>query len=703
MEWRSILVCLLAIVLINLVPSLQAQVPGMISYQGRIVDNGTNFEGTGQFKFALILPPGGTNVWSNDGSAAGEPVAAVSLTVNKGLYSVLLGDTTVSNMTMAIPMTVFANSNVRLRVWFNDGVTGFQQLTPDQRIAAVGYAMMASTVPNGAITATQLASNAVTAANLAPGAVTAAAIANGAVGANQLAGNSVNSLIQSNLAANGVVVTNTASFLNVKFFGATGNGSTDDSIAIQNAMNAAELNDQAVYFPAGTYLVGATLTNYGDTTNLRLFGEHGDLPGGPTIRYTGSGILFSIWNSMTRMDGLYLQGPGTNVIGSVGVFLNLGDGQALIQNCYFTGWGTGLHIFQSTGNHVEQNRVLYNNTGILVDGDSAQTVISGNWIGWNHTAGIVLASAGNGPPQATLIEGDDGTVLPGAPAVYIQDANNTTILNLHAEDVTTAGIVSTNGSDLTIINSQLWGSGCPSCYPIVFGGNRGGGRLYTLNVDFNTVGNTNGSVVLNIDGSLIYDLVGVPAYQIDTLTSSVSPYTNQPYTTTNALSPVYNVGGTAYGITNGGSPSFSSLTANSITGTNNYLYGLSLGATNITGNGTISVIGNVIVSVDTTAANATLTLSSGAGFPGYGSVAVVKNVGTNVLVIQNVPSSVHFDGQSTLALTGQYSSTVIARTTNGEWSVLAEYGPTLPRLSGTNLIYSVGGTNYTISPTTHSP
>ena len=253
------------------------------------------------------------------------------------------------------------------------------------------------------------------------------------------------------------------------------------------------------------------------------------------------------------------------------------------------------------------------------------------------------------------------------------------------------------------MNSQLWGSSCPSCYPIVFGGNRGGGRLYTLNLDFNTVGNTNGSVVLNIDGSLICDLVGVPGYPIDTLTSSVSPYTNQPYTTANALSPVYNVGGTAYGITNGGSPSFSSLTANSITGTNNYLYGLSLGATNITGNGTINVIGNVIVSVDTTAINATLTLSSGAGFSGYGSVAVVKNVGTNVLVIQNVPSSVHFDGQSTLALTGQYSSAVIARTTNGEWSVWAEYGPTFPRLSGTNLIYSVGGTNYTISPTTHSP
>ena len=387
---------------------IEAQVPQILNYQGRVSVNGTNFDGAGLFQFAFVDGTGTTTYWSNGNSV-------VSLPVSAGLYSVLLGDTTVTNMA-AIPATVFTNTDVLLRVWF-DGGAGPQQLSPDQRFTAVGYALMAANVPNGAITAAQLASNAVTAASLAPGAVTASAIANGAVGANQLAGNSVNSLIQSNLAANGVVVTNTASFLNVKSFGATGNGSTDDSIAIQSAINAALLNGQAVYFPAGTYLVSATLTNielpgYGNTGNLHLFGEHGDLPGGPTIKYTGSGILFSIWNSMTRMDGLYLQGPGTNVIGSVGVFLNLGDGQALIQNCYFTGWGTGLHIFQSTGNHVERNRVLYNNTGILVDGDTAQTVISGNWIGWNNTAGIVLASAGNGPPQATLIEGDDGTLLP---------------------------------------------------------------------------------------------------------------------------------------------------------------------------------------------------------------------------------------------------------------------------------------------------
>jgi hypothetical protein len=83
--------------------------------------------------------------WSNDGSsvAGSQTVSAVSLTVTKGLYSVVLGDTTVPNMTLAVPAVVFTNSDVNLRVWFDDGVHGVQQLSPDQRIAAAGYAMQA--------------------------------------------------------------------------------------------------------------------------------------------------------------------------------------------------------------------------------------------------------------------------------------------------------------------------------------------------------------------------------------------------------------------------------------------------------------------------------------------------------------------------------------------------------------------------------
>jgi hypothetical protein len=140
----------------------RAQVPQVINYQGKIVAGGVNFNGTGQFKFALVDGSGSPAYWTNDNSHldGSEPSTAVTLAVTKGLYSVLLGDTTLTNMT-AISPAVFNNPDVRLRVWFNDGTHGSQLLTPDQRIAAVGYAVIAAGVPSGAITSPMIANGAV--------------------------------------------------------------------------------------------------------------------------------------------------------------------------------------------------------------------------------------------------------------------------------------------------------------------------------------------------------------------------------------------------------------------------------------------------------------------------------------------------------------------------------------------------------------
>ena len=142
--------------------ALHAQVPQILNYQGRVAvgDPAVNFDGSGAFKFALVNTDGTTSYWSNDGTGGNtEPATAVTLPVTKGLYSVLLGDTTLTNMT-AIPPTVFANADVRLRVWFDDGTAnGSQLLTPDQRIAAVGYAMVAGGLAPGAtIPASQVVS-----------------------------------------------------------------------------------------------------------------------------------------------------------------------------------------------------------------------------------------------------------------------------------------------------------------------------------------------------------------------------------------------------------------------------------------------------------------------------------------------------------------------------------------------------------------
>ena len=175
---------------IALALTAHAQVPQTINYQGRVSVAGTNFDGTGQFEFALVNNTGSTNYWSSDGTAIGQPGTSVSLSVTKGLYSALLGDTNLANMA-AIPATVFTNSDVRLRVWFSDGINGLQQLSPDQRLAAVGYALMAGNVSDGAITSNKIAAGAVTATAIANGAIIAANIATGAITSVTIASNTI--------------------------------------------------------------------------------------------------------------------------------------------------------------------------------------------------------------------------------------------------------------------------------------------------------------------------------------------------------------------------------------------------------------------------------------------------------------------------------------------------------------------------------
>ena len=169
-------------------------VPQLISFQGRVQVDGADFNGSGEFRFALVNEAGSTTYWSNDGTsnAGSHPTDAVSLTVTNGLYSVLLGNATLPNMTV-VPASVFTNDDVFLRIWFDDGTNGSQLLGPDQRIAAVGYAMMAAnaasaeTVPDGAITSLKLADDAVTAAKLQAGAVEESKVAAGAITTTKLA------------------------------------------------------------------------------------------------------------------------------------------------------------------------------------------------------------------------------------------------------------------------------------------------------------------------------------------------------------------------------------------------------------------------------------------------------------------------------------------------------------------------------------
>ena len=127
--------------MLGVVISLQA-VPPVLNYAGQVAVNGEAFDGNGLFKFALVNADGTTTYWSNDGTSVdgSEPQASVAVPVNGGLYAVLLGNTAQQGMGAIDPAVFALHTDAKLRVWFSDGVNGFQQLSPDRPFASVPYA-----------------------------------------------------------------------------------------------------------------------------------------------------------------------------------------------------------------------------------------------------------------------------------------------------------------------------------------------------------------------------------------------------------------------------------------------------------------------------------------------------------------------------------------------------------------------------------
>ena len=397
-----------------------SQVPQTLNHQGRVAVQGTNFTGTGQFKFSLVSPfnqnqtatavnmspPGGITLllvsnpglgyvtpptvtitdvtgtgataeativdgsvtaitvtnqgsnysasttvtlsappeniqyfttWANDGTApinGAEPTGAVSVPVVNGLYSVQLGDTA-AGMSEILP-GVFHGLRY-LRVWFNDGVNGFQQLTPDQPLAAAPYAFrsiqaeIADTVPdeaitysklregavvgnrignaaimpqhlnNGAVTAAKLADGAVDSTKIASGAVTLAQLADGAVGPAKLAAGAINPLALDT----GVGAPNPGQILSF----------TNDGLRWVNSAAGLALPYNSGAVSGAT---GQAMLHIQDTTPINGIAVRGDSTNGAGIFGTsvnGNGVV----GSSSFAGGAGVSGTGSNGAGASGI------------------------------------------------------------------------------------------------------------------------------------------------------------------------------------------------------------------------------------------------------------------------------------------------------------------------------------------------------------------------------------------------
>ena len=225
--------------------------------------------------------------------------------------------------------------------------------------------------------------------------------------------------------------------VSVKDFGAVGDGVTDDTAAVQAALDDAWLRalnlnatgGVSLYFPAGNYKCGAL--RYGSTTpppgrpsRIYIYGEHGASVikstvttgqialnftlyagmsnfGGNTIEnmmfqsvnYQGTGLHFEATNWMTRVSGCIFQGFEYNYYNRSGITTTVENSfflSAQIWNFYMGVGVTGLPGYDE----VPANMRFQNNyVGQGIDPSDGHVVYSQKGIGGTDAYGLGAANA----------------------------------------------------------------------------------------------------------------------------------------------------------------------------------------------------------------------------------------------------------------------------------------------------------------------
>ena len=180
-------------------------------------------------------------------------------------------------------------------------------------------------------------------------------------------------------AANALAVDPEVPWVSVKSFGAVGDGVTDDTAAIQQAIDyidvAGNYGKNTLFFPSGKYLVTSTLVL---PANCKMLGagvwNSVDHPLGSTIlgKHTGAAVVSLVGKNYSQIENLHIFGDST-VTPQTGLLLGRSSpgsaGCHLIKNVTVSGYYSKAAIYSIAS---EQN--TYINIVGIVEGGTAKYV-----------------------------------------------------------------------------------------------------------------------------------------------------------------------------------------------------------------------------------------------------------------------------------------------------------------------------------------
>lgn len=186
--------------------------------------------------------------------------------------------------------------------------------------------------------------------------------------------------------------------VSVKDFGAVGDGVTDDTTAIQAALNSGA---KTVNFPSGTYKITATLNV---SSNTKIVGSSATVVCSVTIAFQ------ALAQSNISIIGMEIQGPGAAVVPAVpedgGInFGNItstnGCTNTLVQNCTIHGFYTGVSARYGSGAKLFDSEVYdFSLYGVMLsrnDGfNVSRNYIHGSIVSTGTNSYCISATGGSG-------------------------------------------------------------------------------------------------------------------------------------------------------------------------------------------------------------------------------------------------------------------------------------------------------------------
>jgi polygalacturonase len=267
-------------------------------------------------------------------------------------------------------------------------------------------------------------------------------------------------------------VTIGSTVLNVRNFGAMGNGVSDDTAAIQAAINALPSSGGTIVVPNGTYMINALQSiNLRSHTRLSLWGgAYLKAIPNDAQRYW----IVKAWNvNNVEIEGGYFVGERTQHEGTTGQWgydINIeGSSNVYVHDTTLSnswgdgilvgGTGSGNTLVVSTG--VTLNRVTSNNNrrqGLTIAPATQVYVVNSSFTGSNGTApqaGIDIEPQTQGPTQQVRLENTTLSNNAGNGLEVHDYVSNLALNGITAENNQGYGVYTDGPSGVTITNSNL--------------------------------------------------------------------------------------------------------------------------------------------------------------------------------------------------------------------------------------------------------